>query len=328
LRDLSERMDACGRRVHISAGVVCNNNCVFCMEDDRAGRSLANAATSDETVAAVLAGGQDCEEICFTSGEPTTNPRLVQWVRMARRAGIPQLSLMTNGRLLSYHKLTRELVDAGLNRVYVSIHGHTARLHDGLTRTPGSFTQTVAGLDAVTSYKQRGVSLHTSTVLTRRNLPHLGDLHRFLQEHGADQVVFNASQGNTRAFRQLPALFPTYAEIAAAAERWLMPGPDTERTQAFLVDIPWCTTTRLPDSIRGFLERRLLAVPPGAPGPDGAPVAAEGHALVYVDNCAAARTHRRKQEACGGCRYDAICDGVWADYLDRHGWGEFSPVAR
>ena len=34
-----------------------------------------------------------------------------------------------------------------MNRFYVSIHGHTKKLHEGLTRTPESFEQTVAGLD-------------------------------------------------------------------------------------------------------------------------------------------------------------------------------------
>jgi hypothetical protein len=32
-----------------------------------------------------------------------------------------------------------------MNRFYISIHGHTKKLHEGLTRTPESFEQTVAG---------------------------------------------------------------------------------------------------------------------------------------------------------------------------------------
>ena len=41
--------------------------------------------------------------------------------------------------------------------------------------------------------------LHTSTVVTDRNLPFLLDIYRFLRGHGVDQVVFNVMQANGRA---------------------------------------------------------------------------------------------------------------------------------
>jgi sulfatase maturation enzyme AslB (radical SAM superfamily) len=37
-------------RVHILTGAVCNDNCIFCMEEDREGRYVTNSATTTETV--------------------------------------------------------------------------------------------------------------------------------------------------------------------------------------------------------------------------------------------------------------------------------------
>ena len=73
---VDERIAGKRQHVHILTGAVCNNNCVFCMEDDRDGRCATNSATTDETVRWILEQSGDCEEVCFTSGEPTTNPRL------------------------------------------------------------------------------------------------------------------------------------------------------------------------------------------------------------------------------------------------------------
>ena len=84
-----------------------------------------------------------------------------------------------------------KLVKAGMNFFYVSIHGHTDKLHNGLVRTAGTFEQTVAGLDNVTRLRKFGVSLHTSTVITHRNVKYLGEIYAFLREHGVQQVVFN-----------------------------------------------------------------------------------------------------------------------------------------
>src|SRR5205823_5234933 len=73
---IQERIATRKQRVHILTGAVCNNNCIFCMEEDRDARYVTNSATTDEVVRWILDQNRGCEEICFTSGEPTTNPRL------------------------------------------------------------------------------------------------------------------------------------------------------------------------------------------------------------------------------------------------------------
>ncbi len=279
-------------RVHILTGTVCNNNCIFCMEEDREGRKVTNAATTDESV---------------------------RWI-----------SMMTNGRALSHEPYTRALLAAGLNRLYVSIHGHTQKLHEGLTRTPDSFAQTLAGIDVAARYKRFGLVLHTSTVVTRRNLPHLADIYALLRAHGVDQVVFNVMQANGRANTYFDQLFPRYTEIAAAAEAFLQ--SQRERpVQAYFVDIPLCTTTRLPDHNRGYVEDYTHFEPPN-PGHDivadlESRRAGEHGELVQIRRADLDDSARRKRPACASCRHDRVCEGVWGNDLRRHGWDEFVPVA-
>jgi cyclic pyranopterin phosphate synthase len=35
---------------------------------------------------------------------------------------------------------------------------------------------------------------------------------------------------------------------------------------------------------------------------------------------------RDKRAECARCKYDAVCEGVWRNYLKRRGWDEFEPV--
>jgi cyclic pyranopterin phosphate synthase len=220
-----------------------------------------------------------------------------------------------------------------MNRFYVSIHGHTEKLHEGLTRTPGSYVQTVAGLDTVTRLKRYGVELHTSTVVTKRNLPHMGEIYRFLREHGVDQVVFNVMQANGRANTYFDQIFPTYTEIAATAKAFIDEQSVREpRVMAFLVDIPLCTTTALPDFNRGFVESYAHYEPPSAVhdvlavddvearrgGPDGQ--------LVQIRRSDLDDAERRKRPECGECKHNGSCEGVWNNYTRRYGWDEFTPV--
>src|ERR1019366_3672663 len=249
-----ERVRSQEERVHVSIGAVCNNTCVFCMEEDRDAREINNGAMTPDRVRWILEQHRGAEEVCFTSGEPTTRSELPQFVAWAKALGYHRISVMTNGRRLSYMPYAVGLAKAGMNRFYISIHGQNKKLHEGLTRTPGSFEQTVGGLDSVTKLKRDGVELHTSTVITDRNLPHMLDVYRFLRSHGVDQVVFNVMQANGRANTFFDQIFPRYTDIAAEFVKF---GKEVgeERPMAFLVDIPLCTTEGIPDFNRGDVER-------------------------------------------------------------------------
>ena len=317
----------------MSIGAVCNNNCIFCMEEDREAREVNNGAMTPERVRWILEEHRGAEEVCFTSGEPTTRPELPDFVGWAKGLGYGRISVMTNGRRLSHMPYAVALAKSGMNRFYVSIHGHTKKLHEGLTRTPDSFEQTVAGLDAITKLKRFGVELHTSTVVTDRNLPHLLGIYRFLRSHGVDQVVFNVMQANGRANTFFEQIFPSYTEIAAAFR--VFAGQTAEagepRPMAFLVDIPMCTTEGVPDFNRGYVEKYRHfdldghAGLPAAKKPERTQ-GGRGLGLVMVTRSDLDDEMRDKRAECAECKYDAVCEGVWRNYVRRRGWGEFAPV--
>lgn len=328
---IEERIEHQLDRLHVSIGAVCNNNCVFCMEEDREGRYVNNSAMTPERVRWMLERHRGAEEVCFTSGEPTTRPELPEFVQWAKALGYRRISTMTNGRRLSHMPYAVGLAKAGMNRFYVSIHGHTIKLHEGLTRTPGSFEQTVAGLDAIAKLARFGVELHTSTVLTDRNLPHLLEIYRFLRSHGVHQVVFNVMQANGRANTFFDQIFPTYTETAQAFGRFLTETGEA-RPMAFLVDIPLCTTEGIvPDFNRGYVERHThydlteQAILPGFSA-EGRAETGKGAGLVMLTRKDLDDAARSKRPECRTCRYDGQCEGVWNNYLRRRGWDEMQPV--
>ncbi|MEZ4295403.1 MAG: radical SAM protein HxsC4 [Polyangiaceae bacterium] len=325
-----ERLERQQERLHISIGAVCNNNCVFCMEEDRDGRYVNNSAMTAERVRWMLESHRGAEEVCFTSGEPTTRNDLPDFVGWARTLGYRRISVMTNGRRLSQLAYAAALAKAGMNRFYISIHGHTKKLHEGLTRTPDSFEQTVAGLDSIAKLKRFGVELHTSTVLTDRNVPHLLDIYRFLRSHGVDQVVFNVMQANGRANTFFEQIFPRYTEIAAHFRAFIAEVGEA-RPMAFLVDIPLCTTEEIPDFNRGYVEKyRHFDVEEKAALPEATreerKQEGRGRGLVLVTRSDLDDAERDKRPECATCKYTGQCEGVWKNYTRRYGWDEMSPV--
>jgi cyclic pyranopterin phosphate synthase len=325
-----ERIENQADRLHISIGAVCNNNCVFCMEEDRDGRYVNNSAMTPERVRWMLERHRGAEEVCFTSGEPTTRPELQDFVTWAKSLGYRRISVMTNGRRAGHFPYAVTLAKAGMNRFYISIHGHTKKLHEGLTRTPESFEQTVAGLDSIAKLKRYGVELHTSTVITDRNLPHMVDIYRFLRSHGVDQVVFNVMQANGRADTYFEQIFPTYTAIADQFRAFLRDVGEAQ-PQAFLVDIPLCTTLGIPDFNRGYVEKHCHYDIEEAAIMEGVDRAARaeqvnGKSLVMLTREDLDLATRSKRAECLACRYNNVCEGVWRNYTRRYGWDELIPV--
>lgn len=318
-----ERIRGQGERVHIPVGGVCNNNCLFCMEDDRASRSRAAECMTAERVRWAMEQHRGAQELCFTSGEPTTRADLPQFIRQARELGYERVSLMTNARRLAYGPYAHALVDAGLNRVYISIHGDSRALHEGLTRTPGSFDQTLQGLRNIARMKPRGVVLNTSTVLTRRNVGRQAEIYAMLRLLGVDQVVFNALQLNAGAAQHFDRLVPAYLEVRSQFERVLDTSAD-QGSAAFLVDVPMCITEGLPDRNRGFVERHLHYEADRAVHPDGA--APDPMRAVHTTDLDA--EFRSYGAPCSSCERRGACPGVYTSYVHRFGWSEFVAVRR
>jgi MoaA/NifB/PqqE/SkfB family radical SAM enzyme len=313
-------------RIHIAVGTDCNNNCSFCMEHDREGRRRVNGALTPALVHRILATNRASPEVCFTSGEPTLVAALPDYIMQARAFGFQRVSLSSNGRRLCYRPYCAGVIGAGLDRLYLSIHGHTAKIHDRLVRTQGAFEQSVQGMANAVREGESRLALHTCTVVTKLNLEHLGDIYFWLREHGAQQVVFNAMQPQGRANTYFEHLFPRYSEIVERFCAVLRQGME-QRPPAFLVDIPPCVTVDVPTFNRGWVEpyvhHEVGQASGEAPSSCKSTLRAD---LVPRRRLQYARAHSSKSSRCAECIYDGSCVGVWDNYLMRFGWEEFQPV--
>jgi sulfatase maturation enzyme AslB (radical SAM superfamily) len=153
----------------------CNNACAFCAQKGLEG---AGVSAFEEQLEALRARA---DEVTFTGGEPTLVPDLPTIIATARGLGFRAIGLQTNGRRLKDGPFLRDLVEAGLTDVHLSIHGSEPAVHDYHTGTPGSFAEVVAALKELRS---NSVSTVVTTVLTRSNYRVLGGLPRLLKSTG------------------------------------------------------------------------------------------------------------------------------------------------
>ncbi len=320
-------------RLHVLLGYACNNNCVFCMEEDRVTRAHRILEVPPEQVRRIMEQSKGAREVMFTSGEPLLNQHFIQYVRWARELGYETIGVITNGRLFTYERVARRALAAGLNHIVVSVHGADERSHDRLTRSVSSYAQTIVGLRTLARLKHRyPFRLHTSTVVNRRNYLLLHDIWASLQGLQIDQFIFNVIQPVGRAESRFGKLVARFSDVAQSFSEFVLRLPPEERRRVFLLDVPACVTENLPPEVRGFVERyqyyehesglddALRAdFETGEPDDEGAP-------LRLLTRRRLDETRKSKRDECARCIHEPHCDGVWNRYIETHGWAEFQPV--
>jgi MoaA/NifB/PqqE/SkfB family radical SAM enzyme len=345
------------RNVEINVGKACNNRCVFCIDglpkaEDRSYLPWPEMRAEIDRHAA-----QGYRSLGFLGGEPTTYPWIVQAVAHARAVGFTRVAVATNATKLRLPHFTDRLVDAGLTRATVSMHGHTPALEDALTRVPGNFEKKRAAIRLLRAHRDRGAladGLSVNLVLNGRNHRHLPRILRFFYEDaGFDDVRVNAVRPEGYAEGDA-ALCPLYAELVPSLLKAIVLADAHFRRPLTFGGFPLCV---LPASLRedADLMRRHWgeyrdlrtscsvrsdggdAVPPGAVAVPGSYLQQPKSSAVAFDaETGRARfdwQQRKRQDlkgqpaVCGACRLAPVCEGAWKGYLEIWGDQELRPIA-
>jgi cyclic pyranopterin phosphate synthase len=289
--------------VDLSLGAHCNNDCVFCMEGGRRG---ARRVYSLEEAARLLEQTAGLETVFLTGGEPTLNPDLLAYVDLVRARGVRHVALITNGRRLARRELAEALLARGVSEIRVSVHGHTAALHEAHSGAPGSFAQVERGLAHLRELRA-GRSLHliVLVVVTRLNLPHVPALYEWARASGADRVGFGVVRPSGRAAARFDELIPRYADVGAVFRPFLA----SLRLREDPVNVDSLPPCLIPADV-AFVGARMRLVSLG-----------EGEHLLQRDEF----WEKTKGPPCAACVLRGSCEGVWEGYAARHGWDEFRP---
>jgi MoaA/NifB/PqqE/SkfB family radical SAM enzyme len=203
----------------------CTNHCVFCSESWRFDGTEISLARIKKTLLNEKKNGT--ELVHFLGGEPTLHSRCREVFALARDLGL-RTYVMTNGVPLANRNFSKELLPL-IDEVCISLHGPDPRVHDRLTRHPGSFKALKKTLDHLRLYHPEGLA--ADTTLTRGNLKHLKRIASILKRYKISTwniiTVIPSGRGKTNFCEIVPRLddarktLPSF--FADAARKGLFP---------------------------------------------------------------------------------------------------------
>ena len=171
-------------RMDIALTYKCQNDCKHCY----VGRDKDMESLSMEDWKKVLKKLWETgvPHVCFTGGEPTLFPGLVELVAFAEELGLVT-GLLTNGRELSDPELIRTLEEAGLDHIQITLESHDKKIHDEMVGCPG-WKQTVRGIKSAVASQ---VYTITNTTITRLNEPRMESTIKFIKDLGIQTFAAN-----------------------------------------------------------------------------------------------------------------------------------------
>ena len=281
----------------------CNNNCVMCPNGDDfklVEEGKFNLINLTNRIERFKHGENEflnnyTDVFSLGGGEPTINPFFDQIIHKLKHS-FPgkRILCLTNGRRFYYdHFANYFLNQYDKLDLIIPLHGYNSRVHDMITRVPGSFLETVEGIKNLFKFRKPTNSIEIRVVIHKLNYKHLEDILEFIINKfpSVDRVVFIFFEIEGQALKNLKQLKLTYSILNSYIQKLYSWIPYIKEIRFY--HFPLCT---IPPKFFPYIWRTL---------PD--------QEVSYLKDC-------------DYCKVKEFCLGIHKNYLRYIGSGEFNPI--
>ena len=334
------------KRLDANLGYFCNNNCLFCYFMDRnKGSCNLDTGKAIKLFSFIRKLGIDTLEI--TGGEATLRDDILDLILYAKKKlQFKKISIITNGTMFSDERFAAQAVEAVVDDVLVSIHGHDAALHDRLAGRNGAFQEV---LKAVKNIKQLNISCRSNTVINSLNYKKSTEIAGLLHDLGIEKINYIFFSPLDDAIKANHELWLRYS-IAAPFIKQMIEDYGLKIKTISIKVIPFCQLEGYERYITDFFQniydpyewdyfnrvrvRRGAVIALSAalfgtlflmPAKRVASLSLRGSLYEGIMHTQASRENT-KGSLCKTCKFDLICPGVWKEYARIFGLKELKPV--
>ncbi len=302
-------------------GFSCNNNCIFC--SNVADRDF-NSPTQEILNQIKEAYKKGFRILEFIGGEVTIRTDFFKLLSYAKKIGFEDIRITSNGRLFAYPEFVQKALKAGLRVVVVSLYGHNKTLHDGVTRTTGSFEQCIKGIKNLS--KTKAVNLIINTVVSKINYKFLPQIGKFVQQLGVKEWHPLELLPDGRGAQRYHSLAVPYKELSFYLKKTAkLAGHQIKRIDFF--DFPFCLFDKKlldNENINYFTpQQRYEDIEVQAHDPASrVDKIVQGERIVYQDK------YKVKPDFCQKCIYYNQCGGIARPYFEKYQDREIKELAK
>lgn len=292
------------KELDIKISYQCNNNCVFCLNQDK--RSFDN--TIIDTKNAIIAFAQNGgKRLILSGGEPLISRHFFDLLYLAKQQGITHFTVQTNGRMLYYEPIVLKLLKEFSPIFFlVSLHFPNKKLYKKYSQSDG-FDQTIEGIKNLIKHD---CVFTTNTVVMKPNLYHLKEIVYLLKKLGVSHKAQYRFIDGKNMLNEYKKFTPRYNECVPIIQEVIEENPGINFC---LREFPICVLGKKlknktapfisPDRLNLSINNKLITSE-----------IIEKNQFIFPEQCAK-------------CVYGAeTCSGVRKEYATIYGTTEFNPI--
>ncbi len=283
---------------------LCNEACVFCAADTRAGKE-EHVSTAQLIATLDAHPPADWPTVNIHGGEPTLRSDFLELLECIRSRGYQRVILQTNALRMASQKFAEAVHHIGVDLFVCGFHAADPATNVRITRNTKAFELAQRGFERI---KAGGARLRVTTVVCAENYTELPAIARLCASRGVDHLNVSALQPQDFARGSLVSYDDCRPYLMEAIEVALAAGLDVT-----LEGVPYCTSPGYEAYHVAWRSQNLKVA---------------FHELTIDDfNSFLNATTRVWTAACKTCVLRAECGGVYRDYLEACGDSAFEPYS-
>ena len=285
--------------------VNCSSKCVFCasnkgyLSKEAVGRRASGdyLSTMEKSIRETLNKykEQGIRIIEISGDDPLDYKNLFSLLDEIRHMGFESVGISTHGKQLADLDFLDRLIGYGVNRFNIPLYGQSAKVHDAITNTEGSFDRVMGGLKNII---QRGINVDVSCLVLEGNKTDLLGIAFLMGELGVKTLNFTMPCITRVDFQ---GHYIPYSEIGEYVTAVLGSIQGTDLPGRF-IDFPPCVF-KMQDSERIINEKELGV-----------------GSIIYPHRI------KVKTEMCQKCDARDSCGGFYQEDVSRFGTGALRPI--
>ncbi len=278
-------------KVIMNTTYACNNNCIFCAVGKWRNRI---SDIESQKLKLKTAHSKGIRMVDFDGGEPTLSKNLIYLIKYAKGIGFNNITLITNGRLLSIRKNAEKIVKSGVTSILFSLHGPNKNIHEQVTRAESSFEQAIGGIKNILemNINRHLVNIEINTTITNKNISYLDDFFEMIEQLKIKKINIQfitpfgiATKNDLPTNQQISDIIPKIIDKYH------------KRINIKIVNLPYCY-------LKGY-EKYLVQ-----------DVLKKERNMIFIGkeekNLATFLSSKKYKDAeCKLCPYNVICSGKW-----------------
>jgi len=221
-------------RVFVAPEGICNYDCLYCMNEKSNTEIMWDLSRHECDVLLACVKMSGCTELMLTGGEPFLCPVPALQNLISAVCGIEGFKpprITTNASLVTAENITA-LIDAGLQRISVSLHGYDTETYEAITSASRVHFSFDALLGNIRLLANMGLDVKTDLCLYNVNntfdAEKLLPLLMCLEDCGVAEFGYNRMHNVPRIEAHFDSVYIDEASIQDLFSKWIRHGRDGE----------------------------------------------------------------------------------------------------